>query len=307
MNNEQNPYEAPGSTPQRPLPGSERLTFGEALSRGIHAAHKTLVGAVVMLVIIGPMQVVSSLSGALVMQGEAFQPPAPGEPPSPALFLMMGYGCFICSWFIVLIFATPWAGGGIYGQVADHLTGKTVGSFAQYGRQFYTRILLLFLLYFAVLIVLLIPVWVVGAALSTQHMQAGQMDPEAMRELSRHPLNIIVGVFFGLALTALSTILTLVQAGLVLNNCGTMEGISIALSFVRRRFMDTFKLYLVLIVTSIPIVLFQQAGNFIPVVTTPIMAVVGCLSAIYLAYISVLNAGLGSSVYVARRPAEESS
>jgi hypothetical protein len=264
-------------------------------------------GAVIILLIIGPMQVVSSLSGALVMQGDAFQPPAPGEAPPPALFLMMGYGCFICFWFIVLVFATPWAGGGIYGQVADHLTGKPAGSFVQYGRQFYTRILLLLLLYSAVLIVLLVPVWAVGAALSAQHMQAGRMDPEAMRELSRHPLNILVGVLFGLTLTALMTIMCLVQAALVRNNCGTLEGIGSAFRFIRQRFADSLKLYLVLIVTSIPIALFQQAGNLLPVVTTPIMAVVGCLSSVYLAYISVLNAGLGTSVYVARRPSEATS
>ena len=63
---------------------SEPMPFRAAVLRGIGAANKTLVGAVLVLAISGPMQIASSLSGGLLMQGGAFQPPAEGEPPPPS-------------------------------------------------------------------------------------------------------------------------------------------------------------------------------------------------------------------------------
>jgi hypothetical protein len=94
----------------------------------------------------------------------------------------------------------------------------------------------------------------------------------------------------------------LAQSALAVTNCGTVESIGRAFRFVSERFLDTAKLFLVFVVISIPIFALQQVGNFLPTVSVAIATMLGAVLAVYLAYISVLNAGIGASVYLARAP-----
>lgn len=304
MNHEQNSHDAPASSPEAdPQPAAP---FGAAVARGFSAAHRTLVGAVLAFVILGPMQISSYISGALMMKG-GFQPPAEGQPPSAELLSIIGLGLFSCLWIPVMIFAFPWVIAGIAGRVRDHVFDRELGGFSEHGKRYYGRILCLLLLYFGVLLVLFMPFWIAGAVTGAQQAQADAFDPQQLREMQRSPGNLALGVGFALLLTLFGTLLNLVQANLVVEDTTVTNAITGGLRFVGRRFADFSKLFGVYLLLAIPMFFMQQVGNFLPDITVLVMAVLGLVTTVYISYLSVVNVGIGVSVYAARRPAPNES
>ena len=300
MSMDPNPYASGSADPYEPTYESEPIDFAQVISRGIRAANRTLVGAVLIFAIVGPIQILSTAASALIIQGGGFQPPAQGAPPTPQMFAMMGLGCFSCVWFPIMLIALPWASGGIYGQLLDRIVGRPVGALGSYGKKFYVRMLLLMLMYVAVLIVLMIPVWITGAVLGAGQMQGGQFDPVKIRELSRHPLNVVVSVLFGLGVTAAGTVMMIAQASSVTHDCRTRDALRNSWRYIGRQTGEVLKLFFIFVGTAVPMVLLQQIGNFLTTASMLIMLVVGFLSALYVSYLSVLNPGIVVSAYAAR-------
>lgn len=302
-----NDFDSPdpyGSDPDDSSKPTDSLPFSTAVFRGVGAANRTLLGAFVMLVLIGPIQVMVAVSGALMLQGNVFQPPEPGQPPSPEMYLILGLGCFTCCWLPVVVFGLPWAVGGIYGQLCDRIARRTARSYVDCAKRFYTRLLLLVIIFMAIVMLMCVPLWILGAVLNSAQPAGGEFDVEQLREANRHPVNIAVGVAFSLVLTTLSVIFTLIQAALVSKDCQIGEATSRAFRFVREHPGDTFKLLVIFILTSIPLIVLQQAGNFVPTVTV-IMLALGIVTTLYTCYLSVLNAGIGVSAYLNHQSAKE--
>ncbi|MBW3597960.1 MAG: hypothetical protein KY475_11875 [Planctomycetes bacterium] len=300
MSDNPNPYETPGQhAPDRD--GS----FGDVVKQGFAAAHTTPAGIAWIFILFAPLQLAGAIVNALMfgsdffakIQSEEFR--NSGEPP-PEIIGIGAAGCSICLWMPVILFALPWVAGGALGQIRDRLTNQPRQSFGAHGRRHYGPLLALLLVLLAAMIAVGVVNGIVEQIITSTAIEPGDpMTMEQLRSLSRHPANIAASVVTGLLMTAVGTLSNLIGAAIVFRGRGFGDGFSSGFAFCSNHFGDVVKLYLVYVVLIIPLSLLQWVPNFVTP-TVVLAAVVGLASGCYIAYLTVVNYGLASSLYAAR-------
>ena len=303
MSDEFNPYQSP-ETDAAPAV-KPTLTFGEAVRRGFAAAHGAPAGAVWTFVLMAPMQVIGGAMNAAMFSGDFFEQMQSGEfestggQPPPELITMVGAGCFMCLWMPIMFFTMPWIWGGVMGQVRDQIVGREPASFGMHGKTFYGAMLLVMLLVVVGTIAANVPGTIVGQVVTSSEIQPGQpITAEQMRALSRHPANIIANCFSGLLMALVGTLANFIIAALVARGRGIGDGLSHGFTFCSKNMGAFIKVYFIYVALFLPFAILQWIPQFL----TTTMAIgigVGFVSALYISYLTIVNLGMGGSVYAA--------
>lgn len=282
-------------------------SFGQILSRGLRAAHRSTAGLLLFFLLYGWYQGAGLVFGAAVGSDPRLFQMQPGQAPPPELLWLMGYGCFSCVWILVTLFAGPWVAGGVIGQLRDRVAAPDapVGSFRAYASAYYGRFLLLTVLYLATLFVLYLVLMLVGMLIAGSALQGEPLGPAQLQSLNSHPANIASGVVFGFALAAVAVLFNLADSAIVVEQVDAISGLGRAWSFMTRRFGDAFRLFLVYAALGVPVGLLYSGPALLQLRELPVLAVVGVLLACYFPYLIMIDLAFAISLWLARHPRPE--
>lgn len=277
------------------------MSFGQILSRGVTAAHRSVVGLVLLFLLYGWHQ------GVSVVIGGAFDPQEfvvqPGQPPPASLMTMMAFGCASCFWMLVMLFASPWVTGGVMGQLRDRIAApeQPAGRLIEYAGTYYVRCLALTLLLVVTLAVIMVGWVLLSLVLSGVRLQPGAMQPQDIERMNTSPVNIALSVVFAFVLSAFGVVFHLATAAIITEHTDALTSLGSAWQFVVRRFADTIKLtavvcgpWLVFWAINLVRTLLEWRG-------WPILAVQGVVTALAFPYLVLLNHAWGMSLWLAQR------
>ena len=303
MSDSPNPFQPPGwQPPTRVNPASD---FGEVIQRGFAAAHARPAGGIWMFIVLVPIQIQNTIMASIVLNSGLMEQlqrdniaTRNGAP--PALWVLMGLGCFSCIWLLTLLLAIPWIWGGSAGQLRAQLLGVNVSSFGAYGRQYYGGMFAFLLMFVVVAVVLSIPNALVNQIVSASAIRPGQpWDAETARSLARHPANIISSIVTFLIFAGAGTLLNVLISVSVAVGRGIRAGLGAGFAFCSDNLTDVLRLYLTCVLLTLPFVILA----WIPPLITPsiwIGIVFGVLSAAYLGYLSLVNLALANALIAAK-------
>lgn len=281
------------------------MTFGQILARGVSAANRSITALILLFVLYGIFQGASLVIGGLMTPN--MMAPQPGQPPPPELGLFMAFGCFSCIWMLIMVFGGPWITAGAAGQLRDRIErpGETAGSFVGYGGRFYLQVLVLTLIFVVVVFVMYLIIGLVTMAVLYDEFGFPMMQPQQVREFQLHPVNIALNTLGGLFLAALAIVFCLANVIVVVEYSDAFTALGQAFSFIRRRFVDTAKLwgvtfFLLLIFLGLSWTV-QLAGIHSP----PILVAMGTGASFYTPYAMLLILAWTVSLWLARKETSE--
>ncbi|MEZ6114056.1 MAG: hypothetical protein R3C99_24040 [Pirellulaceae bacterium] len=278
-----------------------RLPFSSLAVRGFAAGNRAILGALLLFLLLAPNQIGGNLSAVLLLETGGMQV-QPGKEPPPEAFMMIGVGCFICTWLPLVVFGMPWVMGGILGIVRGAVIGDPVDKFPSNAKRYYVRLLLLVLLAIVASLAIYLPITFAGSLISAQQQVdlAAGFTPERLQDSSRNPVNLAFGYVAMMAFAGVGVILNLTQASIALENAELMTAIGKAFRFCQRNVADTCKLYVIAAIISFPTVFLQQAMAMFGLFTYGSALGLAVLFSAYLSYSSVINSGIGVSLYHGR-------
>lgn len=277
------------------------LSFSSLAVRGFAAGNRAIVGALLLFLLLAPNQIGGNLSAVLLLESGGMQV-QPGQEPPPEAFMMIGVGCFICTWLPLVVFGMPWVMGGILGIVRSAVIGGTVDGFPTNAKRYYVRLLLLVLLAIVASLAVYLPITLASSLISGQQQvgMASGFSSEQLQEASRNPVNLALGYVAMLAFAGVGVILNLTQASMALEDTELIAAIGKAFRFCQRHVTDACKLYALAAIISLPTVFLQQAMAMFGLFTYGPALALAVLFSAYLSYSSVINSGIGVSLYYGR-------
>jgi hypothetical protein len=290
--------------------GSQPLPPARIIGRGFTAAHGALLGVFWLFLLQAPMQVLTALMQAALVQ------PVPGQPPSPTQALMgLGYAGASLVAVAAVFLCFPLIQGGILGQVRDRIECRDwpPRSFGHYARAYYDRLLGCQGIFLLAAFAIMLPAMAFAMSLAFDEMAktvSADGGPTATPQQINRAIFSHPGMCTGLVLAAvLASALWMVYwvAGSVVVTEG--EGVIAswlkALHFCGKNLGAVALVWLLSAAVGVlmaPVSLVGQLGF----VTNPWLLVV--LAVVYsalVAYWGVLLGGVCLSLYLARRePAE---
>ena len=154
---------------------------------------------------------------------------------------------------------------------------------------------------------IMIPLLCLGVLLAAGQLQGpgGQFDPQKMQEISGHPMIIVAGVLIGLLMTAVGTFLNPAYVILWGDDEPVFESMRKSYRFLRDNSGDAVKLFFMYLLFGMVMWLLQSAAGWLQIKAMPVLALIGVALGLYLSYLVVLNFGIATSLYLARKPAVE--
>jgi hypothetical protein len=279
------------------------MTFGEVISRGVSAAHRSITGLILFFLLYGLFQASAVVAGGL-MQPEAFAvPQGPGPPQLPPEFpMIMAYGCFSCIWLLVMVFAGPWVTAGTLGQLHDRIQhpGSAPQSFAGYAGRFYVPLLILTLILVVIVVVAFMILGLLSAAITFDEMGGFPMQPAQARQLQTHPVNVASNVLGTLLMVSLALVFNLANSIVVIEHMDALTALGKAFEFVRRQIGDAGKLWVVNVLLALVMSGIGWSVQILEIHNLPMLLVLGMVIAVYLPYVLVLNLSWSVSLWLAR-------
>lgn len=282
------------------------MPFSSVVSRAFAAANRSIPGILFCIVLFGIPQAMGIILGPYMTTQVQ---PKPGQPPGPEMLLMMGFGCFSCVWLLVIIFGAPWVYGGILGQHRDHIhhPGQPPGSFSEYAGRCYARMLGMTAIVLGVCFAIMIPIGCIGWVLAMSQLQGpgGQIDPQKMQELAQHPINIAAGVLMIVWMTAIGTLFNPAYVILWGEDESITSSMKKSYRLLRDNRSDAVKLFFVYLLLGMVMWVLRPVIGVLQIKAMPVIVPIGIALGFYVSYLPVLNFGIATSLYLARKPAVE--
>lgn len=278
------------------------MTFGQVLSRGVSAAHRSVPALICLFLLYGLHQGASLVVGGLVtpesvtmQRGQTF----------PAEFgMLMAFGLLSCAWLVVMVFVGPAVTAGVVGQLRDRLRapGEAPGSFAGYGGRFYVQLLILTVIFVVIAVLVSIIVGLLAAAVVFEQLGSMMMQPQQMEEFQTHPLVIGTNVLNILFLVTLAVVLILAQSIVVLEYTDPFTAIGRALGFIWARLGDTSRLWGITACLALPAWGMSWIVQGLGIHSLPVLLILGTLLSVFVPYALLLLLAWSVSLLLARRP-----
>lgn len=282
------------------------MTFGQILSRGVSAAHRSIPGFLLLFLLYGVFEGLSPVMVGL-MRPEKFAM-QPGQPPPPEFAMLMIYGCFSCLWILVMVFVGPWVTAGTVGQFRDHIEhpGNIPGSFSGYGGRFYLPMLVLTLIFFVIVVLLYLIMGLITAAIMFDKMGRWPMQPAQVQQFQMQPATILTGLLAALLVVAMAIVFNLANSIVLTRYMDAFTALTQAFALVRRQFGDACKLWGVTALLALVVWGVSVVPQFFGVHNLTVLVILGIILAVYLPYAFLLSLGWSVSLVLARSASEAS-
>jgi hypothetical protein len=288
------------------------MPIGQIISRGFTVAHSALLGALYVFLLQAPLQVLNAVAQGF-QEGAT---PGRGQQPNLRMVRSLSLSCGSLLLALAVFFLFPLVQGGILGRVRDRLEApnQLPGQFGAYGRAFYARLLGSLGLWVLVLIVLMLPAMCIGFGLAFQEMAKAMPaaegtqppDPQQLtRQLLLHPVVLVAMVVSALLVSAASRVYWMANCIVVSEQERVMAAWRKSLRFCRRNFSAVLVIWLLSLAVGVLISPLSLVGPFGVVKEVWVLAVLALLYSAIIGYAGVLWAGMGMSLYLARRPPSE--
>jgi hypothetical protein len=294
---------------------NQAMSIHQILGRGFTAAHGAVVGALFLLLLHAPVQILSGVAQGL--QADAVS--GPGQTPDVAKLVLSGalsLGVLVLT--VAVFFLFPLVLGGILGQVRDRLQAphQPPGPFGRYGRAFYPRLLGNLGVFTLVLVVVMLPVmclWMgVAFQVAAEAVRAapavGDGPPQTLdvhqltRQLLSNPLLLAATAVSVFLVSAAGMVYWVANSIVVAERQRVWASWGQALRFCGRHFGAVLVVWLLCFAVGVLMSPLSLVGPLGIVTDLWALALLGLLYAACISYWGVLLAGLVLSLYLARRP-----
>jgi len=242
--------------------------------------------------------------------------PRPGQQLDLSSLILVGLSlsCGILVLALVVIFLFPLIQGGILGRLRDRLEvpDQPPRPLGVYGRTFYARLLGSTGLLVLTVIVLMLPTMGIGFGLALRELaqsipavtKEGRQPPlqQLTRQMQFHP-GVLVAMGVAMFLTsAVSIVYWMANCIVVAEQDRVTLAWRNSLRFCRRNFPAVLVIWLLSLTVGSIISPLSLVGTLGIVKEMWVLVVLALLYSAVSAYVSVLYAGVGMSLYLARRP-----